>query len=203
MAAMVAADLPDGALVNLGIGMPSLVAAHLPPHRGVLLHAEHGIIGLGPPATPASADPDVIDAGKIPATLVVGAAIVDHLASFALIRGGRLDIGVLGAFQISERGDLANWLVPGQALGSVGGAMDIAVGAKRIFALMRHVDKQGQPKLVTACTYPLTAEGCVDRVYTDLAVVDVVGGHFVVRELAPGITQERLRAATGAPLRFS
>lgn len=202
MAGKLVMDLPERSLVNLGIGLPTLVAGLLPPGGQILLHSENGIIGLGPPAPPHAIDPDLVDAGKTPVTLVPGAAIVDHAASFALIRGGRLDIAVLGALQVSESGDLANWRVAGEQLGSVGGAMDIAVGARRVFVMMRHLDKEGRPKLVRTCTYPLTAQRCVDRVYSDLAVIDITDEGFAVREMAPGLTQEELRDATDAPLRF-
>lgn len=202
LAAKLAADLPPRSVVNLGIGLPTLVADHLPVDRGVLLHSENGIIGLGPPARPGAADPDLIDAGKTPATLVKGAAIVDHATSFALIRGGRLDVGVLGGLQVSERGDLANWRVEGEDLGSVGGAMDIAIGARRLFVMMRHVDKRGRAKLVRSCSSPLTAERCVTRVYTDLAVLEIGPEGFVVREIAPGVGREELERRTDATLRF-
>jgi 3-oxoadipate CoA-transferase beta subunit len=175
----------------------------MPPGRGVLLHSENGIIGLGPPPSPDAVDEDLIDAGKAPATLITGAAIVDHATSFAVIRGGRLDIAVLGAFQVAQNGDLAKWRVTGDALGSVGGAMDIAIGARRLFVLMRHTDKDGQPKLLRACTYPLTAKGCVKRVYTDLAVIDVCADGFVVRECAPGMEPQALRDLTDSPLQFA
>ncbi len=202
IAARLAADLPGGSIVNLGIGMPTLVAAHLPPDRGIVLHSENGIIGLGPPASAEAVDPDLIDAGKTPVTLVRGAAIVDHATSFALIRGGRLDIAVLGAYQVAESGDLANWRVAGEDLGSVGGAMDIAIGARRLFVMMRYLDKDGRSKLVRTCTYPLTARACVKRVYTDLAVIDIAANGFVVRDRAPGVTREALQDATAARLRF-
>lgn len=202
IAGKLVADLPERSLVNLGIGLPTLVAGLLPPGGQILLHSENGIIGLGPPAPPDAIDPDLVDAGKTPVTLVRGAAIVDHAASFALIRGGRLDIAVLGALQVSESGDLANWRVAGEQLGSVGGAMDIAVGARRVFVMMRHLDREERPKLVRTCTYPLTAQRCVDRVYSDLAVIDITDEGFAVREMAPGLTEEELRDATDAPLRF-
>lgn len=202
MAAIVAADLPRRAVVNLGIGMPTLVAAYVSANSGVLLHSENGIIGLGPPPTPEAVDEDLIDAGKAPATLVTGAAIVDHATSFAVIRGGRLDIAILGAFQVAENGDLANWRIRGTELGSVGGAMDIANGARRLFVMMRHTDRSGVPKLVRTCTYPLTARQCVKRVYTDLAVIDVSPEGFVVRRQAPGLDRDTLERVTDAPLRF-
>ncbi len=203
MAAMVAADLPAKSVVNLGIGLPTLVASHVPLGRGILLHSENGIIGLGPPPRPSAADEDLIDASKAPATLIAGAAIVDHATSFAVIGGGRLDIAVLGAFQVAQNGDLANWRIRGVELGSVGGAMDIAIGARRLFVLMRHIDNDGRPKLVGACTYPITARGCVKRVYTDLAIVDVSEDGFVVRRLAPGVERDALSRLTEAPLRFA
>jgi 3-oxoadipate CoA-transferase beta subunit len=202
MAALVAADLPARSVVNLGIGLPTLVASHVPSGSGILLHSENGIIGLGPPPAPGTEDEDLIDAGKAPASLVTGAAIVDQATSFAVIRGGRLDVAVLGAFQVAENGDLANWRVRGTELGSVGGAMDIAIGAQRLFVLMRHVDRNGRPKLLRACAYPLTAQRCVRRVYTDLAIIDVHDHGFVVRRSAPGVEQDALRRQTDAPLRF-
>lgn len=202
VAARVAADLPPDSVVNLGIGLPTLVADHLPSRRGIVLHSENGVIGVGPRATPETADADLIDAGKVPITLSDGAAIVDQATSFALIRGGRLDVAVLGAMQVSDRGDLANWRVAGEDLGSVGGAMDIAVGARQVFAMMTHVDKSGHPKLLSACTYPLTARACVDRVYTDLAVIEVTTDGFHVLDLAPGVDRAALERSTGAPVRF-
>ncbi len=202
MAALVARDLPDGALVNLGIGLPTRVASHVPAGRTVFFHSENGILGMGPRPEPGHEDPDVIDAGKVPATLIPGAAIVHHADSFAVIRGGHLDAAVLGAMQVSERGDLANWKVAGQSLGSVGGAMDLSVGAKRTIAMMRHVDREGRPKILRECTYPLTGVRCVDRIYTDLAVVDVAPDGLVVRRLAPGVSADDVRAKTDAALRF-
>lgn len=202
LAALVAADLPARSVVNLGIGLPTLVASHMPLGSGVILHSENGIIGLGPPPLDSAVDLDLIDAGKAPATLITGAAIVDHATSFAVIRGGRLDIAVLGAFQVAENGDLANWRVGGATLGSVGGAMDIAIGARRLIVMMRHTDKAGAPKLVRACTYPLTSPTCVNRVYTDLAIIDICPDGFTVRGLAPGVDPDALQRLTDAPLRF-
>jgi 3-oxoadipate CoA-transferase beta subunit len=202
MARRIALDLPERSVVNLGIGLPTLVSNWLTPERSVLLHSENGVIGLGPAAT-ANVDPDLIDAGKTPATLVPGAAIVDHATSFALIHGGRLDIAVLGALQVSETGDLANWQVAGARLGSVGGAMDIAVGARQVFVMMRHTDKGGQPKIVRRCSYPLTASGCVSRIYTELAVIDVSPAGLVVKALAPGVERSSLRALTEPELTFT
>jgi 3-oxoacid CoA-transferase B subunit len=200
MAARLARDIPDGAYVNLGIGMPTLVTAHIPPGREVVHHSENGIVGMGPPPPAGQEDPDLIDAGKNPCTLVPGASICDHTVSFTIIRGGRLDIAVLGGMQVSARGDLANWRVAGQALGSVGGAMDLAVGARQVWVLMTHTDKSGRPKVVTDCTYPLTAARCVNRIYTNLAVLGIGGSGLVAIDLAPGVDLATLQACTEAPV---
>jgi 3-oxoadipate CoA-transferase, beta subunit len=200
MAAMVAADLARGAVVNLGIGLPTLVAGHVPEGAGVVFHSENGILGMGPRPAAGEEDPSVIDAGKTPVTLRVGASIVHHADSFAVIRGGRLDVAVLGAYQVSRRGDLASWIVDGERLGSIGGAMDLAVGARQVFVIMPHCDKQGHSKVVDECTYPLTAVACVDRIYTDLAVIEVTSDGLVLRKLCPGMTVEELRRLTGAEL---
>jgi 3-oxoadipate CoA-transferase beta subunit len=204
LAARIARELVDGSCVNLGIGLPTTVALYVPKDREVIFHSENGIIGMGPAPAPGSEDPDVVNAGKQPVTLVTGAAIVHQADSFSLIRSGRLDVAILGGLQVSADGDLANWKVPGtQGVGGVGGAMDLAVGAKAIFVMMRHVDKHGRPKLVSACTFPLTARGCVTTVFTDFGVIDCRNGTFVVREMAPGLSEETLAAATGAPLEFA
>jgi 3-oxoacid CoA-transferase B subunit len=203
MAQRVAAELRPGELVNLGIGMPTLVARFTPPDRGIIFHSENGIIGMGGAPAPGLEDPDLIDAGKAPITLIPGAAIVGHDESFALIRGGHLDTAVLGAYQVSADGDLANWLLPGRSIGSVGGAMDIAVGAKRIIVMMKHVDPNGGPKLVRRCTYPLTAPRVVSLVVTDLAVIEIAGAKGRVRELAPGVTRQAIEEATEMELEFS
>jgi len=203
MAARLARDIPDGAYVNLGIGMPTLVTAHIPADREVMHHSENGIVGMGPRPPAGEEDPDLVDAGKNPCTLALGASICDHTVSFTIIRGGRLDVAVLGGMQVSARGDLANWRVAGQALGSVGGAMDLAAGAKQVWVLMTHTDKSGRPKVVEECTYPLTAARCVDRVYTNLAVLQVEAGGLAVVELAPGVDAAELESSTGAPLRWS
>lgn len=201
MARRVAADIPDGAYVNLGIGTPERVADHVDPDREVVFHSENGLLGLGPAAGEGECDPDLVNAGKKHVTLVRGGAYFHHTDSFAMIRGGHIDVCVLGAYQVAANGDLANWatLDKGQPP-SVGGAMDLAVGAKKRFVLMNHVTKGGEPKLLEACTYPLTGRGVVDRVYTDLAVIDVTGDGFVAIELAPGIDAAQLQAATGAPV---
>jgi 3-oxoadipate CoA-transferase beta subunit len=203
MAALVAADLPDGAFVNLGIGLPTRVASHVPPGRTVFFHSENGILGMGPRPAPGQEDPDLVDAGKSPCTLIQGAAIIHHADSFAVIRGGHLDVAVLGAMQVSEEGDLANWMVAGQALGSIGGAMDLAVGAKSTIAMMRHVDRDGRPKILKRCSFPLTGQRCVDRIYTDLAVLAVTPDGLVVRRLAPGVSPDELQRMTEPTLAFA
>lgn len=203
MAQRVASDIPDGACVNLGIGLPTLVPGHIPSDREILFHSENGIIGMGPRPRPGEEDPDLVDAGKAPVTLITGAAIVHHADSFALIRGGRLDVTVLGAMQVSERGDLANWRIGDNPLASMGGAMDLCVGARRVFAMMYHTDKDGAPKILRECTYALTAPACVRRIYTNLAVIDVTAAGLEVRELAPGVTLADLQAVTEPPLRVA
>jgi 3-oxoadipate CoA-transferase beta subunit len=203
LAARVAIDIPDGAYVNLGIGMPTLVTGHIPAGREVMHHSENGIVGMGPRPAAGQEDPDLVDAGKTPCTLVPGASICDHTVSFAIIRGGHLDLAVLGGMQVSVRGDLANWRVAGQALGSVGGAMDLSVGARQVWVMMQHTDKSGQPKIVERCSYPLTGPACVDRIYTNLAVIDVEPDGLLVIDLAPGVDAATLEAATAAPLRYA
>jgi 3-oxoacid CoA-transferase B subunit len=195
----VAADIGDGWVVNLGVGMPTLVAERL-SRRPVLVHAENGILGVGPPPEPGREDPDIIDPGKNPVTIVPGAAYMDSGVSFALIRGGHLDLAVMGAFQVSAGGDLANWRLPGRRGGAIGGAADLAAGSRRVWVMTSHVTKDGQPKLVGKCTYPLTARGVVTRVYTDLAVLDIVDGRFWPVTLAPGVTPEDVAGRTEGPI---
>jgi 3-oxoacid CoA-transferase B subunit len=202
MAARVAADVEDGWVANFGVGLPTLVAERL-YGRPVLVHAENGILGVGPPPPPGEEDPDVIDPGKNPVTTVTGAAYMDSLTSFSLIRGGRLDLAVMGAYQVSEQGDLANWRLPNQRRGAIGGAADLAVGVPRVWVMTTHRAKGGLPKLVRRCTYPLTARGVVNRVYTDLAVLDVGPGVLRAVELAPGVTPTELRDATEAGLEIA
>ena len=201
MAWRVAQDIPSGSFVNLGIGMPEMVANHLPEGREIVYHCENGILGMGPLPKPGDEDFDLITAGKKPATTVAGAAFFDSAASFAMIRGGHIDIAVLGAFQVAENGDLANWSTgaPG-AFPAVGGAMDLAAGATQAFVIAEHVTKQGEVKLVRRCTYPLTGIRVVTRVFTDLAVIDVAAEGFQVREMVDGLSFEALQAKTGAPL---
>jgi 3-oxoadipate CoA-transferase beta subunit len=204
LARRVAHQFPDGACVNLGIGLPTLVARYVPEGREVLFHSENGLVGMGPAPEQGQEDADVVNAGKKPVTLVPGAAIVHQADSFSLIRGGRLFATVLGGLQVACNGDLANWKIPGTpGVGGVGGAMDLAAGAQRVFVMMRHTDKAGTPKLVQECTFPLTAKACVTSVFTDLAVIDLIDGRFVVREMAAALTRARLQEATGAPLSFA
>jgi 3-oxoadipate CoA-transferase beta subunit len=201
MAARVAQDIPEGAYVNLGIGLPTKVANYLPPEREVFLHSENGLLGMGPAPAPGEEDEDLINAGKQPATLLEGGAYFHHADSFAMMRGGHLDICVLGAFQVSQQGDLANWHTGApDAIPAVGGAMDLAIGAKQVFVMMEHQTKTGESKVVERCTYPLTGLGCVSRIYTDLAVLDVTPDGLRVREMAPGLTLADLQAVTAAPL---
>ncbi|MBX3589649.1 MAG: CoA transferase subunit B [Burkholderiaceae bacterium] len=202
MAARVARDIPDGAYVNLGIGLPTLVANHLPPDREIVLHSENGILGMGPAPAKGDEDEDLINAGKQPVTQLPGCAFFHHADSFAMMRGGHLDFCVLGAFQVSARGDLANWHTGApDAIPAVGGAMDLAIGAKQVFVMMEHQTKSGESKLVERCSYPLTGIGCVSRVYTDLAVIDVTPDGLVAVEWIDGLSFDELARLTAAPLR--
>ena len=201
MAARVARDMPSGAYVNLGIGLPTLVANHLPADREIILHTENGLLGMGPAPEAGAEDPDLINAGKQPVTALPGASFFHHADSFAMMRGGHLDFCVLGAFQVSVGGDLANWHTgaPG-AIPAVGGAMDLAIGAKRVYVMMEHLTKQGASKIVARCTYPLTGVGCVNRIFTDLAVLDVTPDGLRVLERAPGLSFAELQRLTGVAL---
>lgn len=201
MAERVARDIPEGAYVNLGIGLPTKVANYLPPEREVFLHSENGLLGMGPAPAPGEEDEDLINAGKQPVTLLTGGAYFHHADSFGMMRGGHLDICVLGAFQVAANGDLANWHTGApDAIPAVGGAMDLAIGAKQVFVMMEHQTKTGDSKIVAECSYPLTGVACVSRIYTDLAVIDVTPGGLRVREMAPGLTLAELQAVTAAPL---
>ena len=198
MAARVARDIPEGAYVNLGIGLPTLVANHLPKDREILLHSENGLLAMGPAPAAGAEDPDLINAGKQPVTLLPGGAYFHHADSFAMMRGGHLDFCVLGAFQVSKSGDLANWHTGAlDAIPAVGGAMDLAIGAKRVYVMMEHLTKQGESKIVDRCTYPLTGIGCVNRIFTDLAVLDVTAHGLVVVEMVEGMTFDELQRLTG------
>jgi len=201
IAARVAQDIFEGAYVNLGIGLPTKVANFLPAGREVFLHSENGLLGMGPAPAAGEEDEDLINAGKQPVTILTGGAYFHHADSFAMMRGGHLDICVLGAFQVSEQGDLANWHTGApDAIPAVGGAMDLALGAKKVYVMMDHQTKTGESKIVPACTYPLTGVACVNRIYTDLAVLDVTPDGLRVVEMAPGLTFEELQAATAARL---
>lgn len=202
MAARVARDIPDGAYVNLGIGLPTLVANFLPADREIVLHSENGILGMGPAPAAGQEDFDLTNAGKKPVTALPGAAYFHQADSFAMMRGGHLDICVLGAFQVSETGDLANWHTGApDAIPAVGGAMDLAIGAKKTFVMMEHLTKDGQSKLVASCSYPLTGRACVSRVYTDLAVIDIDASGFSVLEIVPGLSLDELTRMSGVALR--
>ena len=201
MAARAAADIPEGWLVNLGIGIPTGVANFIPADREVIFHAENGVIGVGPAPEPDKIDPFLINAGVQHVTLRTGGSFVHHADSFAIARGGHLDLCVLGAFEVSETGDIANWArTPNEPVKQIGGAMDLAIGAKRLWAIMEHTTKDGAPRLVRRCAYPLTAKGVVRRVYTNLAVLDVTPRGFVVRDMVPGLSWDELTARTGAEL---
>ena len=202
MAARVARDIPEGAYVNLGIGLPTMVANHLPKDREILLHSENGILAMGPAPAAGHEDADLINAGKQPVTLLPGGAYFHHADSFAMMRGGHLDVCVLGAFQVSVHGDLANWHTGApDAIPAVGGAMDLAIGAKHVFVMMEHLTKDGRSKVVAHCTYPLTGVRCVNRIYTDLAVIDVTPEGLAVVDIVDGLAFDELARLTGVPLR--
>src|SRR2546423_7148232 len=201
MAARVAKDIPEGSYVNLGIGLPTLVANHLPKDREIFLHSENGLLGMGPAPAPGDEDYDLINAGKQPVTLLPGGAFFHHADSFAMMRGAHLDICVLGAFEVSASGDLANWHTgAADAIPAVGGAMDLAIGAKQAFVMMEHLTRTGESKIVERCRYPLTAVACVDRIYTDLAVIHVTPAGLRVRALVDGLSFAELQRVTRAAL---
>ena len=203
MAARVARDIPEGAYVNLGIGLPTTVANFLPADKEIFLQSENGLLGMGPAPAAGEEDPDLINAGKQPVTLLTGGCYFHHADSFAMMRGGHLDICVLGAFQVSAQGDLANWSTgAADAIPAVGGAMDLAIGAKQVFVMMDLLTKQGQSKLVDTCSYPLTGLGCVSRVYTDVAVFDLGEEGARVLEMVDGVSLAQLRELTGLPLQM-
>lgn len=201
IAARVAADIPEGSYVNLGIGLPTLVANHLPEDREIILHSENGIFGMGPAPASDEVDGDLVNAGKQPVTLLPGGCFFHHADSFAMMRGGHLDICVLGAFQVSVNGDLANWHTGDpDAVPAVGGAMDLALGAKSVFVMMDLLTKGGASKLVEACTYPLTAKGCVSRIYTDVATFEITSDGVLVKDLVEGLSLSELKDMTALDL---
>ncbi|HLP69089.1 MAG TPA: CoA transferase subunit B [Rhizobium sp.] len=195
-----AQDIADGAYVNLGIGFPEMVARYQPEGREAIFHTENGILNFGEPPPEGEEDWDLINAGKKAVTVKPGASFFHHADSFAMVRGGHLDVAILGAYQVAQNGDLANWRVGSKGVPAVGGAMDLVHGAKHVFVITEHVTREGQPKLVERCTFPLTGVGCITRVYTSHAVIDIVGGSFVVREKLAAMTLDELQAMTGAKL---
>ena len=203
MAQKVAFDIPDGAYVNLGIGIPEMVASFIPEGREVIYHTENGLLGMGKEAEPEKVDAELVNAGKKYVTAIPGAAYFHHADSFAMIRGGHIDICVLGAYQVAQNGDLANWSTGNpDDIPAVGGAMDLVAGVKTIFVITKHTTKNGDSKIVKECTYPLTGKNVVTRIYTDLAIIDVNQGELIVREMAPGISEKYLKQNTDADLKF-
>jgi 3-oxoacid CoA-transferase B subunit len=203
IAKRIAQDLHDGDIVNLGIGIPTLVSNYVPSDAEIIYHSEQGVLGMGPLAKPGEEDPDLVNASKLPVTLVPGGSFCHHADSFAMTRGKHIDVAVLGGMQVSVRGDLANWRVKGDKLGSIGGAMDIALGAKRLLIAMTHTNKNGEYKIVDELDYPVTALRCVDTIFTDMAVIDITPEGLILKEVAPGFTVEEVQKATEPQLIIS